>query len=169
MATANAGQLAAPLAPIAYTNGAYAYSSQLIQAPLAAAPLAYSTAYSSPLAYSAPLLAARAAPLALSAQIATPYQIAPLLKATPVVQAAPIAYSPAVAEPLLKAGPIFQQQILPPAPIVKSAPVVAAAPVVARIEEADAYPSYQYSYNVQDSLTGDSKTQEETRKFGFYQ
>lgn len=33
----------------------------------------------------------------------------------------------------------------------------------ARLEEADAYPSYQYAYNVQDALTGDSKTQEETR------
>lgn len=43
-------------------------------------------------------------------------------------------------------------------PIVKSAPVVAA-----RLEEVDAHPQYSYAYNVQDALTGDSKTQEETR------
>lgn len=45
-----------------------------------------------------------------------------------------------------------------PAPIVRAAPLVAA-----KLEEADAYPQYQFGYNVQDALTGDSKTQEETR------
>lgn len=42
---------------------------------------------------------------------------------------------------------------------------MANAPVVAaRIAEFDdTYPQYQFAYNVQDGLTGDSKTQEETR------
>lgn len=60
-----------------------------------------------------------------------------------------------------------------PAPVVaaRTAPLVAAAPapvVAARAVdaselEADAYPQYSFAYNVQDGLTGDSKTQEETR------
>lgn len=53
------------------------------------------------------------------------------------------------------------------APIVAAAapaPLVAAAPaVLARTELDDAYPQYQYAYNVHDTLTGDSKTQEESR------
>lgn len=71
------------------------------------------------------------------------------------VKAAPLIaqQAPVVAAPFVKA-----------APIVKAAPLVAAAPVVAaRLEEADSYPQYQFGYNVQDALTGDSKTQEETR------
>lgn len=64
--------------------------------------------------------------------------------------------------PIVKSAPIVQAA---PAPVVAAAPVaVRTAPVVAaKIEEADSYPAYQYAYNVQDALTGDSKTQEETR------
>lgn len=64
--------------------------------------------------------------------------------------------------PIISAAPA----VAAPAPLIAAAPVVAkAAPLAlaAKIEEADAYPQYQYAYNVQDSLTGDSKTQEETR------
>ncbi|KAK3926853.1 Larval cuticle protein A2B [Frankliniella fusca] len=80
------------------------------------------------------------------------------------VVSAPFAYAafPAgVAAPaplLARAAPL-----LAPAPAV----VAPAAPVVARVKAldyADAYPQYQYAYNVQDSLTGDSKAQEETRE-----
>lgn len=67
------------------------------------------------------------------------------VRAAPAIAAAPVA----AAAPIIAA---------------KAAPVVAApVAVAARIEEADAYPQYQYAYNVQDALTGDSKTQEETR------
>lgn len=69
----------------------------------------------------------------------------------------------AKAAPLIAAAPFAAA----PAPVIaaKAAPIIAAAPVAvaAKLEEADAYPQYQYAYNVQDSLTGDSKTQEETR------
>lgn len=62
--------------------------------------------------------------------------------------------------PVVKAAPV----VAAPAPVVAAAPLVRAAPVaVAAKLEADSYPQYQYAYNVQDSLTGDSKTQEETR------
>lgn len=70
-----------------------------------------------------------------------------------------------VSAPVVRTAPIVAAA---PAPIVKSAPIVAAAPaplvrtapvaVAARIEEADSYPQYQFAYNVQDSLTGDSKS-----------
>jgi Insect cuticle protein len=50
-----------------------------------------------------------------------------------------------------------------PAPVI-AARTVAATPILAKnVEFDDAYPQYQFAYNVQDGLTGDSKTQEETR------
>lgn len=60
---------------------------------------------------------------------------------------------------------LFGKQKVKTAPLVKAAPLVAAAPVVAaaRVEEIDSHPQYQYAYNIHDSLTGDSKTQEESR------
>lgn len=70
-----------------------------------------------------------------------------------------------VSAPVVRTAPIVAAA---PAPIVKSAPIVAAAPapivrtapvaVAAKLEEVDSYPQYQYAYNVQDSLTGDSKS-----------
>lgn len=73
--------------------------------------------------------------------------------------------APLVSAPVVRTAPFVAAA---PAPIVKSAPIVAAAPaplvrtapvaVAARIEEADSYPAYQFAYNVQDSLTGDSKS-----------
>ncbi|XP_017878925.1 larval cuticle protein A3A-like [Ceratina calcarata] len=60
--------------------------------------------------------------------------------------------------------------LLQPAPLAYSAPVaVAAAPVakavVAKAVDADydPHPQYSYAYDVHDSLTGDSKSQQETR------
>lgn len=76
---------------------------------------------------------------------AAPFVSAPVVRTAPVV---------AAAAPVVKAAPFVAA-----APIVKAAPIA----VAAKIEEADAYPQYQYAYNVQDALTGDSKTQEETR------
>lgn len=71
------------------------------------------------------------------------------------VRTAPVVAAAAPA-PILRSAPIVAA---PAAPIVRTAPVA----IAAKIEEADSYPQYQYAYNVQDSLTGDSKTQEETR------
>lgn len=109
-------------------------------------PAAYS-AYNA--AYSQPILAARAAPF-----VAAPGQVY-AARAAPLL-AAPAPVIAARAAPLIAA----------PAPVIaaRAAPVIAAAPVVAaRAEFDDAYPQYQYGYSVQDALTGDSKTQEETR------
>jgi len=63
--------------------------------------------------------------------------------------------------------------LLPAAPVAYSAPVAYAAPiakvatpVVAKTvvsEEYDPHPQYSYGYDVQDTLTGDSKSQHETR------
>ncbi|XP_048507677.1 cuticle protein 19.8-like [Athalia rosae] len=48
--------------------------------------------------------------------------------------------------------------------VVPAAPVVAApAPVLAKLEDFDSAPQYSFAYDVQDSLTGDSKAQYETR------
>ncbi|XP_075984598.1 larval cuticle protein A3A-like [Anticarsia gemmatalis] len=49
-----------------------------------------------------------------------------------------------------------------PAHVVHAAPVAYAAPV-AKVEEYDAHPQYSFAYDVQDGLTGDSKSQHESR------
>ncbi|CAO1389876.1 unnamed protein product [Diamesa hyperborea] len=58
-----------------------------------------------------------------------------------------------------------QAVVAAPAPLIaRAAPVVATPVVAARAEFDDAYPQYTYAYNVNDAITGDSKTQEETRE-----
>ncbi|XP_067645657.1 larval cuticle protein A2B [Eurosta solidaginis] len=47
-----------------------------------------------------------------------------------------------------------------PAPVAFAAP---AAPVVPVNTEIDPHPQYAFAYNVQDALTGDSKSQQEVR------
>ncbi|KAM3961220.1 LOW QUALITY PROTEIN: uncharacterized protein ACR2FA_004774 [Aphomia sociella] len=64
--------------------------------------------------------------------------------------AAPVAYA---------AAPVVHS-----APVVHGAPVAAVAPVAkVAVEEYDSHPQYSFAYDVQDGLTGDSKTQHETR------
>ncbi|XP_023245832.1 larval cuticle protein A2B-like [Copidosoma floridanum] len=50
--------------------------------------------------------------------------------------------------------------VIPAAPVAYAA---GPAPVVAKIDDYDPHPQYSYAYDVQDSLTGDSKAQYETR------
>lgn len=127
-------------------------------APLAysAFPAAYSTypAYSLPAPYSA-------LPLKTVAPVGSA-----ILPAAPLVRAAFPAAPAVAASPLVRAAPL---PVVPAAPVIKAAPIAAApfaaAPVAAaKLEYADAYPQYQYAYNIQDTLTGDSKAQEEIRE-----
>lgn len=105
-------------------------------------------------ARSAPLVAA--SPYFARSVVASPYynqyaQPAVVRSAPFVAAAAPVV---ARAAPLVAAAPV----------VARAAPVVAAAPVIARaVEQDDAYPQYQYAYNVNDVLTGDNKAQEEIR------
>lgn len=173
--TANASQLAAPLlaappvatynAPLVY-SGNLAYGNQLWQAPLAASPLAYNGG----LAYSNQLLQA---PLVTRSGLAQPLLDRSLAYSSPLLASpipAPLQYA-AAAAPLV--APL-QYGATAPAPAVVASRTVAAAPVLAArtvavapqvvaTEEVDPHPQYSYAYNVQDNLTGDSKTQEETR------
>lgn len=115
-----------------------------------------------PLAYSTPLVFRQLAvnsPLVASAPFAYNSAVVGAPLAAPLVaRAAPVPVAPA---PLLARTPAIS---VAPAPSVVAARTVAApAPIVARTELDDAYPQYRYAYNVQDTLTGDSKTQEETR------
>lgn len=73
-----------------------------------------------------------------------------------VARAGVISHGPAYAAPLAYA------------PVAHAAPVVAhAAPVYAKVhhehEDYDPNPQYSFAYDVQDGLTGDSKSQHETR------
>ncbi|XP_058797744.1 larval cuticle protein A2B-like [Phymastichus coffea] len=67
---------------------------------------------------------------------------------------------------------ISQASVIPapvafgPAPVAAVAPAPVAfgpAPILAKLEEYNSHPQYTYAYDVQDSLTGDSKAQYETR------
>lgn len=106
------------------------------------------------MARSAPLVAA--SPYFARSVVASPYynqyaQPAVVRSAPFVAAAAPVV---ARAAPLVATAPV----------VARAAPVVAAAPVLARaVEQDDAYPQYQYAYNVNDVLTGDNKAQEEIR------
>nr|XP_021191088.2 larval cuticle protein A2B [Helicoverpa armigera] len=51
----------------------------------------------------------------------------------------------------------------PAAHVVHAAPVAYAAPVAKVVEEYNAHPQYSFAYDVQDGLTGDSKSQHESR------
>ncbi|XP_055380780.1 larval cuticle protein A2B [Condylostylus longicornis] len=129
----------AVISTLAYTsNGAVLHA-----APFAAAPAPLLARYTAQ-----PLLAGPASVLAAGPAPIVHHAAAPLVHA-----AAPA--------PILRAAPVVAAA---PAPIVRAAPVVAApAPILARTEIIDAHPQYQFAYDVQDALTGDSKTQEETR------
>ncbi|XP_026463118.1 cuticle protein 21-like [Ctenocephalides felis] len=96
----------------------------------------YSSSYSSPVAYAA-------APAVVKAPVAYAAP-APVAYAAP----APVAY----AAPAHYAAPVVAKAV---------APVAYAAPVVKTVVEAPA--EYSYGYSVQDPLTGDSKSQHETR------
>ncbi|CAH2054533.1 unnamed protein product, partial [Iphiclides podalirius] len=49
------------------------------------------------------------------------------------------------------------------APVVHSAPLVHAPLAKVAVDEYDAHPQYSFAYDVQDGLTGDSKSQHESR------
>ncbi|CAH2054521.1 unnamed protein product, partial [Iphiclides podalirius] len=77
----------------------------------------------------------------------------PLTYAAPTYhgyQAAPVAYAAAPVAKLAYAAPV--------AKLAYSAPVAKVA-----VEEYDAHPQYSFAYDVQDGLTGDSKSQHESR------
>lgn len=82
---------------------------------------------------------------------------------------APVGYTAHSAPVAYAASPVVHA---PPAPLVHAASVAyaapvtkvaAVAPVVKTVEAYDPHPQYSFAYDVQDGLTGDSKTQQETR------
>ncbi|XP_013186170.1 larval cuticle protein A2B [Amyelois transitella] len=58
---------------------------------------------------------------------------------------------------------VARASVTPVAAPLAAAPVVAAAPLAARLEEFDPLPQYRFGYNVADALTGDYKSQQESR------
>lgn len=134
--------------PLAYS----AYSS-----PYAASPYAVSPYAAAPfLARSAPLVAA-ASPYLARSVVQSPFVASPFVQpAAAVVRSAPLLAHPA---------PVVAARAIAAPVVARAAPLIASAPVVARSAEyADAYPQYQFAYNVNDVLTGDNKAQEEIRE-----
>uniref|UniRef100_A0A1A9WLJ5 Larval cuticle protein A3A n=1 Tax=Glossina brevipalpis TaxID=37001 RepID=A0A1A9WLJ5_9MUSC len=147
-----------------------------------AAPLTYAAApyaapyFAAPAAYSAPFIANTfaAAPAFASSEL---YVNAPVARTFATAPASFVAANPApiVAKtaPILAAAPSPLIAAAPTPVVTKAAPVVAAAPIaaaplitkaaLAEPEIVDAHPQYKFAYDVQDTLTGDSKTQEESR------
>ncbi|XP_043484835.1 cuticle protein 21-like [Leptopilina heterotoma] len=105
--------------------------------------------------YASPVAAAPVAKLAYAAQPAVSYAAQPALS----YAAQPVAY----------AAPAAHVQVAHAAPVAHAyAPVAYAAAPVAKVvktvdAEYDPNPQYSYAYDVQDALTGDSKTQQESR------
>nr|BAN20380.1 cuticle protein, putative [Riptortus pedestris] len=68
-------------------------------------------------------------------------------------------YTARYAAPLAVAAPL--------APAPYAAPVAVPAPLAAarvgRVEEYDSHPQYSFAYDVQDAISGDSKSQQESR------
>ncbi|KAK7604003.1 hypothetical protein V9T40_004276 [Parthenolecanium corni] len=145
IASTNAGLLPAA-APIAYTGlPAYPYT------------------FPVPAAYSA-LPYRSVAPVAPAVYPASPFRAdLPALPAAAAI--APVVRTALPAAPLVKAAP-FTAPVFAPVAAPVAAPLAVAPVAAAKIDYADAYPQYQYAYNIQDTLTGDSKTQEETREGG---
>lgn len=73
-------------------------------------------------------------------------------------------YQPALVQQRLIAQP-QQLAYAQPRLAIAQPQIAVAQPVLAKqvVEEYDANPQYSFSYDVQDSLTGDSKSQQETR------
>jgi hypothetical protein len=102
---------------------------------------------------------------------------APLAYGAPALAAAPLAYAaPAVAKvaaPFAYAAPVakYAAPLAYAAPVAKyAAPLAYAAPAVAKVAapvavdtDYDPNPPYSYAYDIQDALTGDSKSQHESR------
>uniref|UniRef100_A0A1A9UG46 Cuticle protein n=1 Tax=Glossina austeni TaxID=7395 RepID=A0A1A9UG46_GLOAU len=151
--SANAG-----LAPVAPVAAPLTYATAPYAAPYFAAPAAYTTPFIAKTFAAAPAFSAPA-----------PYVTAPVARAFTAAPASVIAANPASV--VVKAAPVVP---VASAPLVAaaSAPVVAApiaaAPLITKAalaepEVVDAHPQYKFAYDVQDTLTGDSKTQEESR------
>lgn len=86
---------------------------------------------------------------------------APISYAAPAYHAGPVTYA---AAPAYHAGPVTYHSApvaYAAAPVAKYAAVAPVAKVA--VEEYDAHPQYSFAYDVQDGLTGDSKSQHETR------
>ncbi|KAE8573560.1 Cuticle Protein CPR RR-2 [Halyomorpha halys] len=79
------------------------------------------------------------------------------------VASAGIIGAPAVYAP---GAPIAARAYAAPLAVARAAPVLAHAPVAvahAAVDEYDPHPQYSYAYDIQDALTGDSKSQHESR------
>lgn len=78
-----------------------------------------------------------------------------------------VAPAPAYLAPRIAAAPAYAHHYAAPAAYaapVKYAPVAYAPKAVAYDTDYDPNPSYSYAYDIQDQLTGDSKSQHESRQ-----
>nr|XP_014277073.1 cuticle protein 21-like isoform X2 [Halyomorpha halys] len=90
-----------------------------------------------------------------------------ILAAFVAVASAGIIGAPAVYAPGAPiAARAYAAPLAAPLAVARAAPVLAHAPVAvahAAVDEYDPHPQYSYAYDIQDALTGDSKSQHESR------
>lgn len=110
----------------------------------------------SPFSYTVPTHAhLHAAPLSVHPYHyarSAPFIAAPSVVASPYIKAAPLISAPVVKTIVPHHQPIVAAKTIYPV----------AAPVIKTVDN-DAHPQYAFAYNVDDALTGDSKSQEEVR------
>ncbi|CAK1593880.1 unnamed protein product [Parnassius mnemosyne] len=82
------------------------------------------------------------------------------IAATQAGVVAPVTYTAHPAPFAYAAGPVVQAAPVGYSNLIAKAVTV---PVTKVVEDYDAHPQYSFAYNVQDGLTGDSKSQHETR------
>lgn len=133
-------------------------------------PLSYSTPIakiSSPLPYAAPRLAYAAPQAYAPAPVA--YAAPHAYASAPVGYAAPQAYAPAPVAYAAHAAPVAYAAHAPVLAKSYAPAAYAHAPVAVKAiagvdTDYDPNPSYSYAYDIQDVLTGDSKSQKESRQ-----
>ncbi|XP_054272593.1 cuticle protein-like [Macrosteles quadrilineatus] len=114
--------------------------------------------------YAAPVAKYAAGPAYASPAYAAPAYASPAYAPVAKYAAAPVAYAaPAYAAPVAKYAPAPVAYAAAPA-YVKAAPAYAPAYAKAPVDDYDPNPQYSYAYDIQDSLTGDSKSQHESRE-----
>ncbi|XP_049534852.1 uncharacterized protein LOC125950683 [Anopheles darlingi] len=170
---------AAPVATKVIAQPSLAYAAPVAKTISYAAPVAKTyvsspaVSYAAPLQYSAPLATktiVSSPAISYAAPVAKTYVSSPAVSyAAPLQYSAPLATKTIVSSPAVSyaapayafASPAVTYQAA--APVAYAAAPIAKVAYAAQHDEYDPNPQYSFSYGISDALTGDSKSQQESR------